>query len=204
MAKDLESFEPTKWSEAGIKAVIRPLIEERLEIFRSSVEKSIEAVDGISEDEILALRREFKDGLDEVKEDVLEAARIDKQDMIDYVNRALVDLIADQAKKGGREEDIKVWVDRRIHQFIDEYHIRRVTENIEDDENVDDEDVETLKRIFRNYPKSLLWMTAGLFVGIGTGHLFTAIGIWGTLLVLGWISDGTKLSFSKKRDPWSL
>ena len=174
MAKDLESFEPTKWSEAGIKAVIRPLIEERLEVFGSSVEETITNFIEASSDETLASRREFKDLLDQTKEDVLEALRQEKGDILDYVNQAVANLALDAEV---------------------------VEEGVE---NPDDEDVETLKRIFRNYPKSLLWMTAGLFVGIGTGHLFTAIGIWGTLLVLGWISDGTKLSFSKKRDPWSL
>lgn len=188
-------------------AEIMEVIETRLQAQATATGTNMDAMGKGIEADLLAIRETIKDFTEQVREDAMEANRIDKQDMLDYVNRALADLVVDSDRKGGdSREDLMKWVDRRIHQFIDEYHIRRITKSIEDDEDVDDEDVETLKRIFQKYPKSFIWMVSGVLLGMGIGHLFAVVGAWGSLLAIGWLlkSIADNNEKSKKRDPWRI
>ncbi len=90
----------------------------------------------------------------------------------------------DQAEKW-TAEGIRTLARLEIQKYFDEEKY----ENGSDDEErtQDDEDTEFLKMLMQRYPKSLIWMVSGLFLGIGTGWLFSFIGGWGSLLAIGWL-----------------
>ena len=83
------------------------------------------------------------------------------------------------------ERGIRYLARDEIKKYFDE---EKYEDGSDDEERTPDElDEEFMKMLMRRYPKSLIWMISGLFLGIGTGWLFSFIGGWGSLLAIGWL-----------------